>query len=338
MTTDEQNKISQITKALSDSQNILLFPHSRADGDGLGSMLALGRALSAMNKQVRKILFDKLAPRYEFLADEDSLLILNSDITIDSFNDADTLVILDTAVSEQLEPILDFLSHFTGRTIIIDHHSHRDIKADIVWQDTNASATGIMIAELLQAMPLLTDSKIADYLLIAIASDTGWFRYGNTDADCFRWAARLIESGADNHQLYEKLFRSDSPQRFKLIARALNSAEFYADNRIVILTLTLNDFEQTHASHSETENIIDQACGIKSLEVALLFVEQDENKVRISLRSRSNIDVNKFAQRFGGGGHPRAAGIKLTGTIEQAKAKILSALTEQFTDKIPQEN
>ncbi len=329
----EQSKdeIVQIGRIfLSDeNKNIVIVTHDRADGDGLGSMLAMGNALSAHDKNVTCVIFDELAPRYAFLSDDKLLRVLGKDISVDELFAADTFVILDTAVEEQLEPINEFLMRFKGKIIIIDHHSHYELQLapEIVWQDKSVAATGILISQLLDGLDWLKGAKIAEYLLIAIGSDTGWFRYNNTDAECFKLAERFVRLGANSHCLYEKLFLSDSPERFKLLARALNSSEFYANNRLITLTLRRLDFQQTGASQSDTENIIDEACRVNSLEIAALFVEQEDLKTRISLRSRSAFDVNRFAKQFGGGGHPKAAGIKLKCSLSEAKEKIITALT-----------
>ncbi len=324
----------KIKEIISEANEIIIVTHDRADGDGLGSMLALGRAISSeCNKNVKCVIFDELAPRYAFLADlaEDMLFVLGKNIFTEDLLKSDVLFVLDTAVREQLEPIAQCLMGFEGNTIIIDHHSHYELPVtpEFILQDSEVSATGILISRLLERWDWLRGSELAEYLLLAIGSDTGWFRYSNTDEECFLWAGRFLKMGADNHRLYEKLFLSDSPERFKLLGMALNSAEFYADNRIVALTLREEDFQRANASQADTENIIDEACRIKSIEVAILFVEQRElGKTRVSLRSKSDIDMNRFAHRFGGGGHPKAAGIKLDYTIEESKRIIIQALED----------
>ncbi len=324
--------IYRIGDLLSGSERVIIVSHSRADGDALGSMLAIGLALRERGKDVRCVIFEELSARYRFLANNDLLFVLGRDISVDELHRADMLLVLDTAVKEQLEPINEFMCVFRGKTIIIDHHSHYDVSVvpDVVWQDKGVSASGILVARLLDRLGWLDDSVISDYLLLAIGSDTGWFRYNNTDAESFYWAYRLVSGGAEARRLYERLFLSYSPERFKLLARAMNSVEFYSGHRIVCFTLMREDFEQTLASESDTENIIDEACRVESFEVAVLFVEQDSNMTRISFRSRGNIDVNSFAKRYGGGGHSCAAGVRIDCSVSEAKRMIISALSEML--------
>jgi phosphoesterase RecJ-like protein len=198
--------------------------------------------------------------------------------------------------------------------------------------DSKSPAAGIITAQLLEFMNLISNPKIAEFLLVAIASDTGWFSYNNTTAECFSWSAKFIQLGARHHYIYEKLYLSDSPQRFRLIARAMSSAEILLDGKLIVMSLSKEDFSISGANEGHTENIIDLATRIRTMLVSVMFVMRDDGVVRVSLRSRPGFDVAKFANQFGGGGHPRAAGLKLNGDFRQVKEKVVSALIEELNN------
>lgn len=325
--------IYSILGLIEEAESILLLPHVRADGDAIGSCLALRSAICRKypNKRVEFVLLSPLSDRYRFIFSGNLPLVLGSSISIDSLPSFDLIIAVDTAVREQLEPAISIIDSHKGRIVAIDHHSHWDLEGDIRLIDEAASATGLIIARIIdRMMGGRLDKEIAEYLLLAIGTDTGWFSYNNTTADCYYWAYKCLEAGADNRWLYENLFLSDSIERFRLLAKAYSSAEIYADGKIVTFTLYRKDFEQTGSVDAHTENIVDQGCRLKDMLVAVLFCEQSADTVRISLRSRSCFDVNQFAQKFGGGGHPCAAGIRMKGRIDDVKRRVLEELLKDI--------
>jgi len=320
--------IINIANVVTGHNSFLLAPHERPDGDACGSMLALADALADAGKHVHKILLSPPGPRYEFLFEDRSTPILGTDITVDELPQVEVAVIIDTSATRQLVPLMPWLNRFPGTVLAVDHHQRGDLACHAELIDPTAPAAGLLICTLLDHLGWLGGRKIADHLLMAIGTDTGWFSYNNTTADCFRWAARLGDMGASIHDVYEKLFLAESPQRFRLVARTLSSAELLADGRIVAFTLTRDDFQRTDASEANTENLIDYAARLKTMKLAALFVEADEQTVRVSLRSREPFDVHDVAKLFGGGGHRHAAGIKLTGTLHDVKKRILNKLID----------
>ena len=322
-------ELQAVADLLRERQSFLLIPHERADGDALGSVLALARALQLHGKTAFPLALTEVSERYRFLLEQATLPVLGRDISIDRLPAADAVLILDTGARQQLQSVLTFLDGPRPTLAVIDHHAYRDLACDRTFADDTTPATGILVAELLTALGWLDDAQTAAYLLLAIGADTGWFAYSNTTADCFAWAHKLVRLGADSRALYEKLFLSDSVPRFRLLARALASTELRAKDRVVALTLRKSDFVACGADEAHTENLIDQACRLKSMLVAALFVEQSETQTRVSLRSRDPFDVHRFAARFGGGGHRRAAGIKMAGPIDQVRSLILAALEQE---------
>jgi len=323
-----EEEIKSIAQALRNEANkrFLLVPHDRPDGDALGSMLALADALRKAGKEVHTILVGPVGARYEFLFEGKSAPVVSKDISPGQLPEVDVAMVIDTSATRQLGSLTSWLEAFAGTLIVIDHHTRGDLSCQLELIDENCPATGLLVGKLLDYLGWLNDPQIAQYVLIAIGTDTGWFSYSNTTPECLKWAARLAEQGVSLRQTYERLFLSEPPERFRLLARTLSSAELFADGRIVVFTLKQRDFAETEASEYQTENLIDQATRLKTMQVAVLFVEAADNSVRISLRSRELFDVHTFAKRFGGGGHRKAAGVKLAGCLAEIKPKIINEL------------
>ncbi len=325
-----KNTIHQIAGLFREHHSFLLIPHDRADGDALGSMLALARALELHGKKAFPVMLSEVSERYRFLFENLQPVILGKNLKPEEIPASDLVVILDTGGRQQLLPILPYLEKRRGKLVVIDHHAHGDMNPDYKLTDEQTPATGLLIGQLLEDMDWLADAKIAEYLLVSVASDTGWFSYSNTNAECFAWAAKLAQLGANARDIYENLFLSESVPRYRLLARALASTELRAADRLVAMTLRQRDFADCGADQAHTENLIDQACRLKSMLVAILFVQQPGNVVRISMRSRDPFDVHQFAAKFGGGGHRHAAGMRIQGQFEEVRTKILTELESEL--------
>jgi phosphoesterase RecJ-like protein len=330
-----QQALETMAKFVREHENFLIITHDRPDGDALGSLLAMSRALNRHGKKATPILTADLPERYQFLAANDSPVIVHAPADWNALPQADAMIVVDTGSREQLQSYSPLLENFAAPRAVIDHHSYCNLTPDIQLIDSHAPAAGIVIATLFEQMNWLDDAGVAGFLFAAVATDTGWFSYNNTTAQCFAWAAKLIDRGADDRAIYENLFLSDSPARFRLIARAMCSADLRCNDQLVAMTLLQRDFQECLACQAHTENIIDQASRLKTMLASILFVEQPDNIVRISLRSKPPFDVHAFASKFGGGGHPRAAGMRLSGSLAEVREKILAEL-ESDIKKIDQ--
>jgi phosphoesterase RecJ-like protein len=316
---------------INESNNILITTHARPDGDACGSIAALEEALKADNKTTKTLLLSETPQWYEFLFAKKPT-VLNQDITIDqlSRNQPDLIIILDTNSKNQLPGFADYLKQNKKSVLVIDHHITSDGLGDIELIDTSAAAVGLIIYDLFKFAGWRISPEIAAALFTAVATDTGWFHFANADARTFRISAELIDAGADPAALYHSLYQNYSPQRFKLMTVMLDSLQLYLDGRYAEQQLTKADFERIGAKYSDTENLIDCCRLISSVQAAALFVELPDGKIRCSLRSTGTVDVRKIAQKFGGGGHERAAGTFLPATLTNAKQLIKDQIEKQF--------
>jgi phosphoesterase RecJ-like protein len=168
---------------------------------------------------------------------------------------------------------------------------------------------------------------MATALYVAIASDTGWFQFSNTRPYTHRLAALLMEKGVDTDRIYQLLHQNERAERVALQTRAMQSLELLANGRLAVMRIGKEDFTETHAHVPDTENIINIPLQIRTVEVSILLTDPPEGgPIRISLRSKGQIDVARFAEQFGGGGHARASGLKLPGTFQEAHDKVVKAM------------
>ncbi|MFZ0034523.1 MAG: bifunctional oligoribonuclease/PAP phosphatase NrnA [Sedimentisphaerales bacterium] len=319
-TNDFQKAVELIKKA----KRVLLTTHTRPDGDACGCIVAISETLTALGKNVKTLLLSELPAWYEFLFGQKPE-IFSKETKIDS----DLIVIVDTATYNQLPGLDKYLKQSDKPILVMDHHATSDKIGSVRLIDSSA-ATALVVFDLLKYAGWPITEKIAEALFVAVATDTGWFQFGNTDSRVHRSCAELIEAGVKPAKIYHELYQNFSPQRFKLMTAMLNTLELHFDGRCATQHLTQADFKRTGAKFNDTENLIDECRRISSVEATALFVELADGQIKVSLRSTSSVDVCKIAAKFGGGGHKMAAGAHLPGPIENAKKLILAEMAEQF--------
>jgi phosphoesterase RecJ-like protein len=327
---DFQKAVELINKA----NSVLITTHARPDGDACGSIVALCDVLDALGKKVKTILLSPLPEWYEFLFAE-KLPILGEDVSFEQlkqgqFAKPDLIMIIDTNSYSQLSGFEEYLKQADKPVLVIDHHVTADGLGDVELIDTTAAATGLIIFDFLKFANWPVTEKIAQALFVAVATDTGWFQFNNTDSAVFRSCTELIDSGANPTEIYHDLYQNFSHQRFKLMTAMFNTLELHFDGRYATQHLLQQDFEQTGAAHKDTENLIDECRRISTVEAAALFVELKDGRIRCSLRSRGAVDVRKIAAKFGGGGHKMAAGVFLPAPLKNAKELIYREIEKQL--------
>ena len=321
-------------KLINKSSNVLITTHTRPDGDACGSIVAISNVLAALGKNVKSILLSPVPQWYEFLFDKKPP-ILGQDISTNQLNAGqfgtfDLIIIVDTNSYSQLPKFDDYLKQNDKPVLVIDHHTTADGLGSVELVDTTAAAAGLIVFDLFKYAHWQLTEKIAQALFVAVATDTGWFQFSNTDAHSYRSCAYLIDAGANPARMYHQLYQNFSHSRFKLMTAMLNTLELHLNGRYAVQHLLRHHFEQAGAAYSDTENLVDECRRLSTVQAAGLFVELKDGRIKCSLRSTGPIDVSKIAAKFGGGGHPMAAGVEMPGPIEKVKAIILAEVTSQF--------
>jgi len=327
---DFQKAIELINK----SSNVLITTHTRPDGDACGCVAAMSDALVALGKKTKKLMLSPMPNWYEFLFAE-KVPVLGEDIQPQDLiegrlGEFDLLIIVDANSSSQLPKLDQYIAQTDIPVLIIDHHTTADGLGDVELVDSGAAATALIVNDLFRYAFWSITEKTAEALFVAVATDTGWFQFRNTDSRVYRTCAELIDAGAKPIEIHETLYQNFPHQRFKLMTTMLNTLELHLDGRYASQHILQQDFEQTGTTYSDTENLINECQKINTVEVAALFVELKDGQIRCSLRSKGNIDVSEIAAKFGGGGHKMAAGTYLPGPIENARQLILNEISKEL--------
>ena len=317
----------ELCRILSENQSFLLTSHVRPDCDALGSELGLGGILETLGKDVTILNADKTPPGLDFIDPEGRIQSLDGDAP-QNLPGHDVLVILDTSAWGQLGVMAEAVKSTSAQKIVVDHHVSEDDLGATSFKDTEAEATGRLITELAGHLGVALTPRIAMPLFAAMVTDTGWLRFPSVTSQSFEICAKLVAAGADPPWVYGKLYEQATLARCRLRGRLLARMETIHGGRLVHTYATLEDFAETGAMPTDTEDLINQGLAIAGTEVGAILVEQQSGGFKISLRSRCHVDCSEVAANFGGGGHRAAAGAFLELPLEVAQRKVLQALTD----------
>jgi len=307
-------------------QRFLLTSHVRPDCDALGSELGMAGVLRALGKEVIIVNGQATPPNLQFIDPARQLKALGIDVQAADLAGIEVLMILDTSAWQQLGPMADVVKQTAALRMVLDHHvGEDDLRAEL-FKDTKAEATGRLVWDAARALGVRLTPEMATPLFAAVATDTGWFRFGSTTPNTFRCGAALIEDGARPAEIYNQLYEQDTLARLNLRGRILARAQAELGGRLVHTAVLKEDFEATGALPSDTEDAINLTLGVAGTQVAVILVEQASGGFKISFRSRTpQVDCNQLAQTFGGGGHKAAAGAFLNAPFAVAQLKVLNA-------------
>jgi len=321
--------LDDVIARLRQARHVAIFTHQRPDPDALGSQAAAACLLAALGaKEIHRVLFANGNGPYQFLTEgvpgETRLWSPQWALTAAA---VDTILLVDTCTYQQLEPAQEFLKAQRGKVVAIDHHLSRDDAGPLLYTDTEAAACVEILWEIARKAGVALDATMALPLMAGLVGDTGWFRFDSVRPRTHRMAAdlvRLINPAA----LYERLMQNETRSKLALMQRALASLRWSGGDRFACMLLTRADFQETGATQSQTEYLVDMPMMIGTVEVVALLTEMEDGRVRASLRSKHAIDVNKLCNRFEGGGHAKAAGCRFDGSLDAAYGKLRGAIEE----------
>ena len=317
----EKVVFDKIEEAINKNKNFLILTHVNPDGDALGSQLALRRILRSLNKNVYALAEERIPPMYKFLPDIDKIYT-----DYKRFKSRfDVVFILDCPTIARVGKIESLISD--SLIINIDHHPGRRKEMDIVFKDTNAAATAILIYKLFKNMKVKIDKKTALLLYVGIVTDTGFFRYANTNSEAYKISSELVKLGVVPNEVNKQLYESESIKRLKLLGLSLETIRLYKGGKISTMETTRDMYAKTGGRPEYTEDFVNFPKSIKGVSIAVFFKEDTKTRtVKVSFRAKGKIDVDKIARIFGGGGHPQASGCTLKGTIRENKDKVIRIL------------
>ncbi len=321
MNDSPRESIHRIVSAINAHQHFLVATHVRPDGDAVGSVLAMTTMLRKLGKDADAYCQDPPPPTQDFLFGAKEMV--HDGIRV---SDYEVAILVDCGDMDRVGDALATQLSQARLLINIDHHISSKPFGDIYWVEAGASSTCEMLYELSRAIPLDLDALIAAQLYTGILMDTGSFRFANTTTRALEIAAALVDAGAQPGFIAEQVYDSVSPNRLQLLAEVLGSLEYHADQRVVTGTITPEMYMRTATSSSDSDSFITYLRSVKTAQVAILFRQESDGFVYASLRSKGEVDVANFAERYGGGGHRRAAALRVRGNFDKMRKQITDAV------------
>lgn len=312
----------KIIEKIKESSKIAILSHIMPDGDCVGSSLALYTAFINAGKKARYILDDSIPVKYGFLKNSDKAE------NPGEYEKFDAVIALDCGDEERLGTCSKYLK---GNFVInIDHHISNTEFGNLNMVDTNAAATGEIVYQIIKIMGIEMNKDISECLYTAIVTDTGQFQYSNTTSVTHQIAGDLLNNGVNAPEMFERIYQSNSKEKVLLTRVALDSLEFYNNDSVCCISLSKKQQEAVNAKEDDADGLINLARDIDGVETAIFLKELYEGKIKVGLRSKRIVDVSKVAAKFGGGGHVRASGCTVNGSLEDVKAEILEAVSDEF--------
>lgn len=313
------------------NESFVLTSHTRADCDAVGSELAMAAVLESLGKRVRIVNADAPPPHIAFIDKNNKVEVLDDGATAADCHEADVHIVLDTSAWGQLGEMAEVVRDSPAERVIIDHHLSGDDLGAIELKDTTAEATGRLVLEASEALGVPLTREIAEPLFYAIATDTGWFRFPSVTAATYKAVAKLVAAGADPSQAFARLYERNTAARVMLHGRIMQNLKLAEGGRVAYSTAPKSDFEATGAEVSDTEDVVNRLLSVDGVEVAMLACWLEGEKSKVSLRSRGDFDVREVAEEFGGGGHAKAAGVRIPGSVDEATRVVLASLKRRMT-------
>jgi len=332
------NQLAELKDLLKESKQISILIHRNPDGDALGSGLALKKYLEINGKNTYLISPNQVPEYLDWLPGIDEVLVFdaNKTKTKEILENSDLIFTLDfNDLSRAGEELGDFLNTLKDKTfVMIDHHLEPAGYARFMFSDSDKSSTSEMVYDFIVDMgdKDLIDKDMATALYTGIMTDTGSFKFPNTTPHTMCVAADLMSKGINHNQIQINIYDSFSPDKLGLLGEALNKLVFLPEYNTAYMALSKADLHKHNYKKGDTEGFVNYGLALKDSNFAVLFLENEDEGVRISFRSKDDFPANEFAKKyFNGGGHLNAAGGRTTTTLTEAVELFLKKLPEFFT-------
>ncbi len=329
---DRRAAAKEITTLLKPGARVALTTHVNADGDGAGSEVALWHLLTAQG--VRPVITNPTAfpDRYEFLLGG----VEHADKTKDAgrhIRRADVILVLDISDLSRLGHLGNLVASSNAPVACVDHHlSNGSLPSGPRLVDPGACATGELVYDLARSAGWTITPEVARALYVAILTDTGGFRFSNTTSRTLQVAAHLLEHNLDAEDIYREVYASDPEGRVRLLADVVETLVVEHERGLAWVTVPPGALERHEVGAEQLEGMVELARSIKGVQLALLFRELANGRIKVSFRSVGEVNVAELAEQFGGGGHRKAAGASLEGVLSEAQELVLAAAREALNE------
>lgn len=338
----KKQHIAQIKELLSTPKKIVIVPHTNPDGDAIGSTVGLYHYLKKYSHEATVIVPNDYPSYLKWVPGNEEVVIYDYNMAACNtlIEEADLIFTLDFNALYRTGNMEGVIEKSRAIKVLIDHHQEPHDYAKFVYSDVSMSSTCQMVYHFIEMLDDTNhiDAQIATCLYLGIMTDTGSFRFPSTSSTTHRIIADLIDKGADNTQIYNMVYDTNSVDRLQLLGCALNNLNVFPDLRTAYISLSQDELNTYHYKKGDTEGVVNYALSLENIVFAVIFIEnKQEGIIKLSLRSKGDFSVNDFARaHFNGGGHINAAGgrseISLNETIKKFIA-ILPSYSKALNDE-----
>jgi bifunctional oligoribonuclease and PAP phosphatase NrnA len=315
--------LKPICDAILARQRFLLTSHARPDGDSIGSQLAMAYALDELGKSVRIVNVDAAPDHYREFPGLERIEIAPR---LDA--DADALIVMECSDLTRTG-VAGLENHFI---INIDHHAGNRMYGALNWFDDSAAACGEMVFDLIRALGVPLTPEIATHIYLAILTDTGSFHHSNITPRTFDICRQTVEAGVNPAAMARRVFDSNSFGKLKLIGSLLNAMELTDGGRLAVLYMDDAMLTACGCTHNDTEGVINLPLTAREIHAVVFFKAASSGEIRVSMRSKYDVDVRVVANEYGGGGHKNAAGFTVTGRLADVRPRIVERLSRAIAE------
>ena len=308
--------LEQTVSWLIEHDNIEILTHDNPDGDTVGSAYALCMALQDLGKNTRVLTPCAVPVKFRAFGEK----IKAQDFT------AEYVVSVDVAALSLLGSLeKNYAEHID---LCIDHHGSNSVPAESTYLDPSAAAVGEMMFEIIKNLGVEMTKEIASAIYLAVSTDTGCFRYSNTTSRTLRICAELLELGVENGEINYMIFDQKSREKVLLERRVYETLTYFCGGKGAMIAITNDMLHELGTDDSETEGLASIPRQIEGVLIGMTIREKEDGCFKISVRTNGKVNACNFCMKFGGGGHPAAAGCTVSGTLEEVKEKLIKAAEE----------
>lgn len=322
----------KVAQSIRNASRILLTTHRQCDGDGLGSELAIYHALKKINKEVRILNVDGTPQKYDYLNPDQYIQYFDG--PHDPIEPMDLALIFDTNDRRLIEPLYEELEKKCKNIIFVDHHPVLKEGPEPTSQSViniRAASTGELAYDIIKALDIELDEKIARALYTSVVFDTQLFRYIRNSARSHEVVVDLLQHEKNPIEVHRRLFGNFTASKLQFIADSLSDVEFFDDEQLAILKLKTEDLTRRGMNIDDSRDLIDMIMNIETVQAAAVLREDAPQVYKLSLRSKGNFPILQIAEKFGGGGHHFASGATLEGEYTALRDEILKSMRKQLS-------
>ncbi|MEO5896160.1 MAG: bifunctional oligoribonuclease/PAP phosphatase NrnA [Vicinamibacterales bacterium] len=316
--------IERICEEITRRRRFLITSHARPDGDSVGSQLAMAFALDALGKSVRIVNADAAPEHYQ---DFPGMTRIEIAPRIEN-PDVDAVIVMECSDLTRTG-VTGFEHEFI---VNIDHHAGNKMYGALNWHDESAAACGEMVFDVIGALGVPFTQEIATHIYLALLTDTGSFHHSNITPRTFDICRQCVEAGVNPAVMARRVFDSNSFGKLKLIGALLDGMELVDDGRLAVLYLDDQMLAATGSTNNDTEGLINLPLTAREIQAVVFFKTNDNGELRVSMRSKYDVDVRRVASQFGGGGHKNAAGFTIAGPLDEVREGIITRLVAAIVE------